>query len=383
MFDESLKIGFVLDDSLDKTDGVQQYVLTLGEYLRAQGHNVHYLVGETTRRDLPNVHSLSKNMRVRFNQNRMSMPLPAPRGPIRRLLGDEQFDILHVQMPYSPFLAGRIIKLAPIRTALVGTFHVAPHGRLVHAANWMLHWLINATLRRFDEVMSVSTIAQDFAWQTFDIESALVPNCATLSPFYTAKPRKEFAAHEPATIVFLGRLVERKGCRQLLNALAHLKRHRMTNVPFRVVICGAGPLEADLKEYVRREHLGSMVTFTGAVSEADKPGYLASADIAVFPSTGGESFGIVLLEAMAAARGAVLAGDNPGYAKLMSGRPAALFDPHNPDQLAHKIVELLEDPAMRTEIAAWQRQYVARYDVANVADEVLSLYGSALHKRRA
>jgi phosphatidyl-myo-inositol alpha-mannosyltransferase len=380
MLDESLKIGFVLDDSLDKPDGVQQYVLTLGEYLRAQGHEVHYLVGQTVRRDLENVHSLSRNVSVRFNQNRMSMPWPAAREPIKRLLGDEQFDILHVQMPYSPFLAGRIIKLAPARTAVVGTFHVAPHGRLVHLGNTLLRFLIDGSLKRFDEIMSVSTVAQDFAWQTFGIESSLVPNCAQLSPFYNAKPFKEYAAKP--TIVFLGRFVERKGCRQLLDALAYLKQHRLTEQEFNVVLCGGGPLEDDLKRQVERDGLKKYVTFAGKVSEADKPRYLASADIAVFPSTGGESFGIVLLEAMAAARGAVIAGDNPGYAKLMSGRPHALFDPNNPDQLARKIAELLDNPASRREIRDWQRQYVARYDVANISDEVLSLYSSALHKRR-
>jgi phosphatidyl-myo-inositol alpha-mannosyltransferase len=384
MYDEPLKIGFVLDDSLDKTDGVQQYVLTLGEYLRGQGHEVHYLVGKTTRTDLPHIHSLSRNMNVRFNQNRMSMPLPADKVPIRRLLGDEQFDILHVQMPYSPFLAGRIIKLAPPRTAIVGTFHVAPHGQLVHLANSALRWLVSGSLKQFNEVMSVSTVAQDFAWQTYGVESSLVPNCADLSSFYAAKPLKKYDdPKKVATIVFLGRLVERKGCRQLLDALAYIKEHRMTKMSYRVVVCGTGPLEADLKRQAARDGLTSVVEFVGRISEADKPRYLAGADIAVFPSTGGESFGIVLLEAMAAARGAVLAGDNPGYAKLMAGRPQALFNPYDPEQLARKIVGLLENNMLRAEIHDWQRQYVAPYDVTTVADDVLSLYASALHKRRS
>jgi phosphatidylinositol alpha-mannosyltransferase len=72
-----LTIGFVFDDSLDKPDGVQQYVLTLGDWMKKQGHSVHYLVGATTRDDIANVHSLSRNMRVAFNGNRMSVPLPS------------------------------------------------------------------------------------------------------------------------------------------------------------------------------------------------------------------------------------------------------------------------------------------------------------------
>src|ERR1039458_8447904 len=109
---KSLKVGFVLDDSLDKTDGVQQYILSLGSWLKQQGHDVHYLVGETVRTDIPNVHSLSRNINARFNSNRMSTPLPASPARIRKLLEDVQFDVLHVQIPYSPFLAQQIIELA-------------------------------------------------------------------------------------------------------------------------------------------------------------------------------------------------------------------------------------------------------------------------------
>lgn len=378
--EQKLKIGLVLDDSLDKPDGVQQYVLTLGRYFAEQGHEVHYLVGATTRTDIPNVHSLSHNVRVRFNRNRMSMPLPTPYRTIRSLLAEESFDILHVQMPYSPFLAGRIIKAAAPQTGVVGTFHVAPHSRLVTAANWMLRWFIDGSIRRFDEIMSVSAVAQTFAWKTFGIESALVPNCAPLDAFFAAKPRKEYA-HIPA-IVFLGRLVERKGCTHLLEAVHYMQANQLVQQEYRVLICGAGPLEASLKAFVRTHKLQHLVTFAGHILEEEKPGYLASADVAVFPSTGGESFGIVLLEAMAAARGAVLAGNNPGYASVMASQPEALFDPQNPRQLAERMAGLLNDPDARRIMHEWQHTYVTKYDVANVADEVMSLYESALHKRR-
>ncbi len=383
MVEEPLKIGFVLDDSLDKPDGVQQYVLTLGEHLRGLGHDVHYLVGSTKRRDIAGVHSLSRNLHVRFNQNRMSMPLPAKRKVLRRLLETEQFDILHVQMPYSPFLAGRLIKLAPSRTAIVGTFHVAPHSGFVQFANTALRFLVEGSLRRFNEVMSVSTVAQDFAWKTYGIESSHVPNCALLNPFYEATPLVEYPAKGVPVILFLGRLVERKGCSQLLEAIKYLRHHRLTDTPYQVVICGDGPLRHELKAQTKRLGIGSIVTFTGQLTEAEKPRYLASADIAVFPSTGGESFCIVLIEAMAADRGPVLGGDNPGYAKLMSGRPQSLFNPFDAEQLAHKLAEYLDDAPLRRSVREWQRQYVARYDVEVVAENILTVYASALHKRRS
>ena len=141
-----LTIGFVFDDSLDKPDGVQQYVLILSRWLQAQGHEVHYLLGETRRLDIANLHSLSRNVTVRFNQNRMAMPLPARLKPIRDLLHQVHFDVLHVQVPYSPALAGRIIKAVEPDTAVVGTFHIAPHSRLVTLGNHLLGWWVRERL---------------------------------------------------------------------------------------------------------------------------------------------------------------------------------------------------------------------------------------------
>ena len=379
---DRLKIAFVFDDSLDKPDGVQQYVLALGRFFAAEGHDVHYLVGETTRTDIPNVHSLSRNVHVRFNQNRMSIPLPVRRQKIRRLLQREQFDIIHVQMPYSPMLAARVIEAADRRAGVVGTFHVAPHSRLVHLANALLSRWLRRSLKRFDEIMPVSPVARQFAADTFGVHGDVVPNTVALETFYAAKPFKKYTK---PTIVFLGRLVERKGCRQLLEAIDVLCNRQQAGAKlpdFQVLVCGTGPLESELKQFVRERHLTTIVSFEGFVSESDKPKYLASADITVFPSTGGESFGIVLIEAMAAARGAVLAGNNPGYAALLAGHADALIDPHNPEDVADRLAELLHDPAARAHARAWQRAFVRQFDVSVVTAQVMARYRLALRERR-
>ena len=377
-----LKIGLVLDDSLDTTDGVQQYVLTLGEWLSAQGHAVHYLVGQTKRTDLPNLHSMSRNVGVRFNGNRMSMPLPASKRAIRTLLEREQFDVLHVQMPYSPFMAGRVIKAAGAHTVVVGTFHILPVSPTVRLANHLLSWLLRRSLRRFDQVLSVSSAAKVFADKTFGLQSVVVPNTAPLAAFYDAQPFPEYK--DARTIVFLCRLVERKGCLHLLRALTHLQAAgTLAGEQLRVIVCGGGPLEATLKRFVREHHLDEFVTFAGRVSEVDKPRYLASADIVVFPSTGGESFGIVLLEAMAASRGVVLAGNNPGYASVMEPRPQALFDPTNEAAFATLLADELENVAGRAQARIWQQKYVRQFDVSQVGAQVVAQYTSALHKRSA
>jgi phosphatidyl-myo-inositol alpha-mannosyltransferase len=378
---DKYKIAFVLDDSLDKTDGVQQYVLTVGQWLAEQGHTVHYLVGETSRTDVPNIHSLGRNIKVRFNQNRMSIPLPVPMRRIRELLTREEYDIIHVQVPYSPWLGGRVVKAAGRLTGVVGTFHIAAHSRFVHAANVLLRLFVGGSLRRFDDFISVSSVAQQFAWETFRIESAVVPNTLRLEPFFDAKPRKDLAT--TTNIVFFGRLVERKGCQYFLRAVNKLRQIKALPKGCKVVVCGTGPLEKPLKEYVRQQGLDNIVEFTGFVQEKDKPAYLAAADIAVYPSTGGESFGIVLLEGMAASRGVVLAGDNPGYASVMGERPEVLFDPTNEDQFVSKLQRYLDSKDLRRQSREWQQQYVQQFDVPNVVDEILVVYNEALHKRRS
>jgi phosphatidylinositol alpha-mannosyltransferase len=183
-------------------------------------------------------------------------------------------------------------------------------------------------------------------------------------------------------VVFLGRLVERKGCEYLLRAIAYMHDNRTWQPGAKVLICGAGPLETQLQEYSRRRHIAPFVEFVGYISEADKPRYLAGADVAVYPSTGGESFGIVLLEAMAASRGAVLAGNNPGYASVMAPRPKSLFDPHDTRALADAISDLLTDTATRAAAHEWQRSYIKQFDIPTIGERTVAIYQQALHNRR-
>lgn len=378
---DTYKIAFVLDDSLDTPDGVQQYVLNLGKWLASKGHIVHYIVGETTRTDLPHLHSMGRNVKVRFNQNRMSIPLPTSKKKIRELMIREEFDIVHVQMPYSPFLGGRIIKAAGPQTGVVGTFHIAPHSKVVHFANSLLRFLVGGSLGRFDEIISVSRVAQDFAWETFRVESSIIPNTVDLAPFYAAKPFPEY--ENTFNIIFFGRLVERKGCQHFLQAISRLHKAKALPGDCKVLVCGTGPMDAQLKEYVKQHGLQKLVVFTGFVTEEDKPRYLAAGDVVVYPSTGGESFGIVLLEGMAACRGAVLAGNNPGYASVLGERPEVLFNPQNEEQFANKVEKYITDASLRRDAYSWQQQFVRQFDLPNVMDEILVEYTEALHKRRS
>lgn len=364
------KIALVLDDGLDRPDGVQQYVMSVGEWLRAQGHDVHYLVGQTSQTSLQNVHSLARNLSVRFNGNRLTIPLPTSRKKLRAVLDKERFDVIHVQVPYSPFMAGRIIKLAAPGTKVVGTFHILPDSWIASLGSWLLGWWLRPTLRRFDAIVSVSRAAQAFSKRMFGVDSEVLPNVFDYQRFAAGNPR--FTEDGRLTILFLGRLVPRKGCEHLLKAVAALDRAALP--AFRVVVCGKGPLLPKLEDFVQKHGLKDVVEFAGFVEEADKPDYYASADISVFPSTSGESFGIVLIEAMASGKAAVLAGNNPGYASVMDQRTDLLFNPRETQKLKELLEVYLTDEAKRLKDSAWAREYSKQFDVELVGDKLLKLY---------
>lgn len=369
---KSLKIGYVLDDTLDKPDGVQQYVTALGTWMQAQGHSVHYLVGESRASKTKNVHSLSKNLRVRFNGNQLSIPLPASRRAITRLLQTEQFDVLHVQSPHSPFMAQRVIMAAATSTAVVSTFHILPHTRLASIATRLLKLLISPSLARIDHFLAVSDAAAEFARSTLGTTCQVIPNTINLQPFYTATPFERYA--DKPTILYLNRLEPRKGCIYLLQAVDRLVHSASDNIEFRVVVCGKGSQRATLEAYVRSHNLQEVVSFEGFVSELEKPRYIASADVVAYPSTAGESFGIVLLEGMAASKGVVVAGNNPGYGSVMEPFHDQLVNVKDTDALTALLARSIQDVQYRRRASIAQQKYARQFDISVVGPKIADLY---------
>lgn len=374
---EKLTVGLVLDDSLDSTDGVQQFVITLGRWLTDNGHNVHYLTSETKRKDLPQLHVLSKKIKTRFNGNSGGSPLPARPRDIKKILQNIDFDVLHIQVPYSPFMAGQLITRAHEKTAVVGTFHIFPESQFVTWATRGLGIWIHKQLRRFGAMMSVSTAAKDFSKRTFRIDSTIVPNMIVVSDFLVP------AQNNPSVteIVFLGRLVERKGVLQLLQAVNYIKQHQLVEVPYHVTIGGKGLLRDKLESYVVEHNLQDLVTFTGFVAEEEKAHFLAKGDIAVFPSTGGESFGISLLEGLAATPGPVLAGNNAGYRSVMGSFTDQLFNPNDTKIFAELLALHINNPRSRHTIHGAQVKYVKQFDIEVVAQKIVNVYRDALQRR--
>lgn len=369
------KIGLVLDDTLDKSDGVQQAVIALGQWLQKQDHEVHYLVADTTRTDLKNVHSLGRFLNLRFNGNTVRTPLPASRKLIKKLVKQENFDVLHIMLPYSPFLAKQVILNAGQKTAVVGTFHILPASKLHGYSNNALRLILGRSLKRFDKIVAVSEPAIHFARKAYGIKATYVPNPIVTSDFRSGKRLPGFS-RDKLNIVFLGRLVKRKGIIELIKAYNALDDE--TAAKTRLVIGGKGPLRSKAKQLSASNR---DVTFAGYVSEKDKANFLASADIAVFPSVTGESFGIVLLEAMAAGAGVVLGGNNPGYKSVLGPQPYLLFNPGDTSAFAEHLKMFVNDQKLREKMHAWQEEAVEQYDIGVVGEAFVDIYKDCLRTR--
>jgi phosphatidylinositol alpha-mannosyltransferase len=170
-------------------------------------------------------------------------------------------------------------------------------------------------------------------------------------------------------------LVQRKGVKELIAAFSILAEH---NKKVSLYIAGAGPMKNELENMVKKHNLGERVEFLGFIEEGDKPSLLASAEIVCFPSTGGESFGIVLIEAMAAAAEVVIGGDNEGYNDVLGNNPKLLFNPKNPLAFAGLLSDLLDDKSLRNELHEWQQKEVMQYDVSIVGERLQKIYASAI-----
>lgn len=377
-----MKIAIVIDDALARPDGVQEYVRTIGRAMGERGHEVHVLcsgeAGEPPA-GIARVVSLTDNVGVTFNGNGLRTPRPASRKRLREHLAAEHYDVVHVQTPHSPFFAARVVREARrvqgAAVRIVATFHILPDGAVSAWGTRALGLTLRRNLRLFDAFAAVSAPAAGFAKRAFGIDAAVIPNAVRVDDIAAQASAKPWP-RDPAArtvVAFLGRLVERKGAVELVEAFALIPPKVREGVALR--IGGRGPLSARIEALVAQHGLAGAVRLEGFISDEDKPGFMAAADLAVFPATGGESFGIVLTEAMAAGAGAVLGGDNPGYSWTLDNR-AAVVNPRDIAAFAARLEELLTDAAARSAVHAQQAERVRDFDVAVVAERVAALYGA-------
>lgn len=374
-----LNIAYVYGSLYNPASGVSNYIETVGNYFQRRGNNVNFLVAKSLNENDPRVRSLGRVVMASINGSESGLALPISKKLAQETLEELQPDVLDVQI-YTPLFDGRFVSVVSDETAVVGRFHILPASWKVEMLTKGLRLVTRAARRRFDYISSTSKPAQEFARSAVGIESSVIPNPVDIDRFAAGERLPQYDDGK-TNIVFLGRLDERKGAQYLLSAISALKEDTLKQV--RVIIAGKGPMRPVLESLVSRHQLEDVVEFLGYVEEADKPNLLASADIATFPAVTGESFGIVLVEAMAARAGVVLGGDNPGYRSVLGGVPDTLVDPCDIVGFAARLQELISDQDKCAEIHAYQQQAVSQYGIEVVGPQLAKAYTEALAKRAA
>ena len=291
-------------------------------------------------------------------------------GRVKRLLNQERFDVIHLHEPLLPALPLTVLRHSA--TINVGTFHSSWDSRVTRL------WA-NPLVRRFDRRLhariAVSTRARDFAAAHFPGDYAIVPNGIAIDEFGDEVAPFPHLRDGKLNILFVGRLEQRKGFRYLLRAYARLKPHLPET---RLIVVGAYDEKARRRyeAYVGNAGIDD-VLFAGSPSDADKARYFKSCDVFCAPSTGSESQGIILLEAMAASR-PIVASDIAGYRGVMAdGREGLLAPPKDADALSNALTRLLKDPQLRARMGAAGREQAQHYSWPKVAARVLEVYEGA------
>ncbi|MGA4878249.1 glycosyltransferase family 4 protein [Streptomyces lydicamycinicus] len=359
-----MKIGIVCPYAWDVPGGVQFHIRDLADHLIRLGHEVSVLAPSDDETPLPPyVVSAGRAVPVPYNGSvaRLNFGfLSAAR--VRRWLQHGAFDVIHIHEPASPSLG--LLSCWAAQGPIVATFHTSnPRSRAMIAA----YPILQPALEKISARIAVSEYARRTLVEHLGGDAVVIPNGVDVDFFATAEPKAEWQGR---TIGFIGRIDEpRKGLPVLMKALPTI----LAAVPdARLLVAGRGD-EAEAVAELPAD-LRSRVEFLGMVSDEDKARLLRSVDLYVAPNTGGESFGIILVEAMSAGA-PVLASDLDAFAQVLDqGEAGALFTNEDADALAAAAVRLLGDPARLAELRERGARHVRRFDWSTVGADILAVY---------
>lgn len=366
-----MKIAMVSPYDFTWPGGVTVHVSQLARQLGRRGHTVQVLAPHSPSRECNDPDLLVPLGR--------SVPLPSGGSiarvslswwlarRIRALLRRERYDVIHLHEPMAPILPLTVLEYS--NSVNIGTFHACHNHQHLYK---MSRPVIQRWRRRLHGCIAVSRAAMRYVHQTFPGDYEIIPNGIDVDHFsQQAAPWPQYRDGK-TNIIFVGRLEKRKGLRYLLEAYGRLK----WDLPeLRLLVVGPGNPDKDSYHVLSSQNLQD-VEFTGRVRYEDLPRYYASADIFCSPATGAESFGIVLLEAMAAGK-PVVASDIEGYrGVLRHGCEGLLFQNKSVESLAAQLKTLIADPQQRQEMGRRGRAAVQRYRWQEVARQVEQYYES-------
>ncbi len=365
-----MRIGLVCPYNVIAGGGVQECVFALAEELIARGHYVRVISprpraykGEAPKHVL----FVGSAAKVSSFHTTSQISASAENEAIESVLSEHKFDVLHFHEPWVPFVSRQILTRST--ACNIATFHAKlPENRMNRTIEKVITPYTSSILKYLDSLTAVSDAAADYVKTLSDDDITIIPNGIDLDKF---KHKKPSSASDDKNIVFVGRLERRKGIAYLLDAFELLQQQYNNTLTLHIV--GAGPDGRRLKRYV--QDLGLVnVKFHGYVEEQDKIEFIRNATVFCSPAPYGESFGIVLLEAMALGT-PLVAADNPGYASVMKELGSvSIVNPKNAQALANRLDTFMTDEKLRTLWRQWAKSYVKQFSYKAVTDMYEALY---------
>ncbi|WET76702.1 glycosyltransferase family 4 protein [Amycolatopsis sp. QT-25] len=365
-----MKIGIVCPYSFDVPGGVQGHVIDLAKALLARGHQVSVLAPADEDSDVPDfVVPAGKALGIPYNGSVARLQFgPVSYSRVRRWIRDGDFDVLHLHEPAAPSLSLLALKVAD--GPIVATFHTATtRSRTLAAFQPVLRPLLEKITAR----IAVSALARRVQVEHAGGDAVEVPNGVDVDFFSRALPLDGYP-RAGGTVGFVGRYTEpRKGMGVLLEALRLLLPEFEE---LRLLVVGRG--DADQLRREAGPELAPHVDLLGQVDDETKARALRSVDVYCAPNTGGESFGMILTEAMAAGTPVLASGLDSFRRVLDDGKAGMLTETGDAAALAGGLRELLADPARRASLAAAAGERVAMFDWSVVTTQVLRVYETAI-----
>jgi phosphatidyl-myo-inositol alpha-mannosyltransferase len=364
-----VRIGLVCPYQWDVPGGVQYHVRDLAHTLRGLGHHVEVLTPAEREESLPAEFFTwaGRTVPIPYNGSMASVqfgPVSATR--VRRWLREGRFDVVHVHDPAPPSVGLLVCMMA--EGPIVATFHAA-----TTRSKWLAAWgpVVRPWLEKISGRIAVSDFARRVQVEHLGGDAVIIPNGVHVAAFAEGPPLPGHARGvDGPTIGFLGRYDEpRKGLPVLLEAMRTVVR-RYPGA--QLLVAGRGDPE-DLRDQLAPE-LRSSVALLGELSETDKAAFLRSVDVYCAPNLLGESFGVILIEALAAGA-PIVASDLDAFAKVLEdGAAGVLVRRGDPAALASALCELVADPARRAELSAHGRQVAAGYDWSVLVRRIVAVY---------
>lgn len=365
-----MKICLVSDPYYPYPSGVSEYTHYLAKYLRRLGHTVKILTthykDESSEQDVVRV---GRVFYIPMNKSfaTLSVGWDIPR-KVKRFLEEENFDVIHTMGPFPPSIS--FFALHYSKALNITTFHSTGF-KYYRTGSFIFRKLFKKYINKLHGLIAVSETPRDTFSPYIPGDYTIIPNGVDLEKFHPGvMPFLEFR-NIKNKILYLGRLDRRKGLIELLKAMP-LIRDELKEV-FLIVV-GKGRLEDDCKKLVAELGLSEMVVFKGYARSEEIPRYYASCDVYCSPALGGESFGIVLLEAMALAK-PVVASRIPGYDRvIIDDYNGLFFDPHKPEDIAQKIIKVLKNEDLRKRLINNGKEFVKDYSWFNIAKNIEEFY---------